>query len=47
VTREQLVDALCAMPTYVREETQLLPGVFHFRESLSEPEAEAILRKAL
>lgn len=47
VTREQLADALCAMPAYVREEKQLLPGVFHFMESLSPEEAEAILRRVL
>ncbi len=47
VTRDQLVGALCAMPSYVREEKQLLPGVFHFMEALSAEDAEAILKRVL
>jgi glycerol-1-phosphate dehydrogenase [NAD(P)+] len=47
VSREELLSALCHARSYVRQEAQLLPGVFHFRESLSRSEAEELLAKVL
>jgi len=42
---EELRAALLGVGDYVRQETQLLPGVFHFREGISEAEADELLAR--
>ena len=47
VTIDELKQALAHMGTYVRNETQLLPGVFHFNEGLSEEKINELLNQVL
>lgn len=42
-SRAELRRTLLHMPTYVREESQLLPGVFHFREDIAAAEVDRVL----
>ena len=42
-SRAELRRALLGLGDYLREETQLLPGVFHFRDDLREEEADELL----
>lgn len=42
-SREEMRDVLAGMGEYVRQETQLLPGVFHFLGEISAEEADALL----
>lgn len=46
VTRDEVRQALLAMGEYVRQETQLLPGVFHFRNGISASDADAVMSAA-
>jgi glycerol-1-phosphate dehydrogenase [NAD(P)+] len=41
--RREMRDALIGMDDYIRQERQLLPGVFHFRGGIREEEADAVL----
>ena len=41
--RAEMLRALTHIHTYVQMETQLLPGVFHFRSPIDEAEADRIL----
>ena len=43
VYRDELIATLCRMHEYVREEEQLLPGVFHFRDPVTPLEAAQVL----
>ncbi len=42
-SRSEMLDALLHMRTYVKQEAQLLPGVFHFRDGISSDIAERLL----
>jgi len=42
LSRAELHASLCAMGDYVRRETQLLPGVFHFENGISSEEAKRV-----
>ena len=43
LTREELRQALLAMPEFVKAEKHLLPGVFHFREAITPETVDALL----
>jgi glycerol dehydrogenase-like iron-containing ADH family enzyme len=42
-TRDEVRACLLAMGDYVRQETQLLPGVFHFRDGITGSEADRVI----
>lgn len=45
LSRHELLTALTSMHDYVRAETQLLPGLFHFRKPMGTAEAETLLNE--
>lgn len=44
-TREEVLETLVGMDAYLAHETQLLPGVFHFRGAPGPAEAEGLIRQ--